>query len=335
MKKFTLFLIIVLTLIALFSACSRKEQYFIFGTTVEINLSGAGAAKSERLIINRLTELDKTLSTSLENSDVKKINEAQAGEAVKVSADTLKMFEIAFEIFVASEGAFNPAVFPLVELWRFSPDTFTIKGDKITPPDASEIAALLPYTYLFDFTVDFERGTVTKKYSQMKIDFGAIAKGYAAEEVFKLVENAEGLINIGGNIYVVGDSKKIGIGNPRASEFPYFGSLRVLSSITTSGDYERYYLDAEDESRRYCHIIDGRTGYPAASGLISVTVLGGDGGRCDAIATAALALGAQAGAALIKYYGLSAVIITDSNTYHTVNADGFTLTDTAYIFAVI
>ncbi|MDR2635152.1 MAG: FAD:protein FMN transferase [Clostridiales bacterium] len=318
--------------IALLTGCNPPEQYFVFGTFLEIDLSGVGT-KTEKKIIDRLTEIDALMSATLENSDISRINRAAAGESVSVSAETLKILTLCREMYDETGGAFNPALRPLVALWGFTPELFTIAGSERKPPAAEEItetSSLCGFSRE-DFKIDAEAGTVTKRLGGAGLDLGAVVKGYAASEAAATAlaanKKADGIINLGGNIYAVGGKQNIGIGNPRPSAAPYLGALPILGCIATSGDYQRYYTY---ENEVYSHIIDGRTGYPAKSGIISVSVICEDGALADMLSTAVFVLGGDKGAALLARYGADAVFVFEDGTYALYGADGFTLKDTGY-----
>lgn len=318
------------TVMLLLPACNAQEQYFIFGTVVDFHLTGVGASAAEKKIADMLEELDGKLSTQIADSDVSRVNEAKPGVAVAVSDETFSLLLRAKQIYTLTDGAFNPALYPLVELWKFSPDKFTLAGSVVSPPSAEQIAETLALCSFDFFLLDENTKTVTKTVDGAKIDLGAIAKGYAAQKSAEMVKGQTGYINVGGNIYSVGTSVTVGISSPRDTGHSYIGKLEITSSITTSGDYERYYTLAD--GTRLCHIIDGRTGAPASGGLVSVTVLGEDGALCDALSTAVFVLGKTDGASLLKKAGVAAVLVEDGTVY-TVNCGSFVLTDTDnYVF---
>ena len=197
-------------------------------------------------------------------------------------------------VFELTEGCYDPSVYPLVELWGFAAGEF-LPG---TPPEGGipsqdEIDAALALVG-FDraFSLDPNALTVTKLIEGAKLDLGGIAKGYAAQLALMVRFD---ICNVGGNISVGKEKAVIGVPAPRETET---GSASWLFSfnadygacISTSGDYERYYIV---DGVRYHHIIDTHTGYPASSGTASVTVVSKDGAFADAFATAAIVGGAD------------------------------------------
>ena len=327
-KSVLLIAIILISIVSL-TACSSTEQFFVFGTFLDMTVEGVSLGKVTREVFTYMESLETLLSPTVEGSDLHKINNAKAGESVKCSAETMELLSIVEVIFDLSEGAYDPSIYPLVRLWNFSGDKFSqIEGK--TPPTDEDIAEALSVVG-FDkaFTIDHVAGTVTKNagYDGAMLDFGGVAKGYAVD---KAMDNFDGkaLVNLGGNIGAKGKSYTIGIGNPRESATPYFGSftLRAGELISTSGDYERFFTY---EGKRYHHILSSSTGKPSDSGLISVSVICTNGAVGDALSTAIMVLGAEKGKALITRVNdefdlnVKAVLISTDLTYEVVGDLGF------------
>ena len=183
------------------------------------------------------------------------------------------------------------------------------------PPSEEEIEAALSLVG-FDraFSVDYENSTVTKLIEGAALDLGGVAKGGAVERAIAKGEGRKMLVNLGGNIGAAGGSFTVGVGNPRpeADSRSYLGTFTLLGgeTVTTSGDYERYFVF---EGKRYHHIIDPATGRPADSGLVSATVItakGGTGGAAaDALATAMMIVGKERALELAKEFGVGCVLV--------------------------
>lgn len=292
--KLTAALLAVFVLLTALAACNRtaKAEYFdIFGTSAYIEVYDADDAKSVEAEMRRIETL---CSVNVEGSDIYRINAAHAGESVKVDTVTMYLLQKAMTVFELTEGCYDPSVYPLVELWGFAAGEF-LPG---TPPEGGipsqdEIDAALALVG-FDraFSLDPNALTVTKLIEGAKLDLGGIAKGYAAQLALRVRFD---ICNVGGNISVGKEKAVIGVPAPRETET---GSASWLFSfnadygacISTSGDYERYYIV---DGVRYHHIIDPHTGYPASSGTASVTVVSKDGAFADAFATAAIVGGAD------------------------------------------
>lgn len=292
-KKAAVALTAILILLSL-TACDNAaagEYFDVFGTTLYIESTehGYAAATAEDM-----REAEMLLSASVEGSDVYRINAAAAGESVTVDALTMTLLVKAREICLLTDGAYDPSVYPLVELWGFAPGEFVAGTPPERLPSEEEIAAAKELVGFDEaFALDEDALTVTKLKDGAKLDLGGIAKGYAVETALTAA-TGETLVNLGGNIGGVGRDFTIGIGAPRPYSVSYVGTVTLRSGecISTSGDYERYY---EVDGVRYHHIIDPFTGAPADSGLASVTVICSDGALGDALATAVMVAGAERG----------------------------------------
>ncbi len=254
-----------------------------------------------------LSSIEESFSARVEGSVVSRINADGVG-TVSLTTEESAVLARCFALAEESEGAFDPAVLPLVKAWGFDPP-YLMNGE--VPPAAQTIAdakALSSYT-LFGFSKENE--TITKTVAGAELDLGGAIKGYAAERVRDLVkEKAKtALVYVGGTIAAVGKNYEIGVTPPRDSEesFAFRFSLKAGEICATSGDYERYYVY---QGNRYHHILDANTGYPATSGVISATVVSEDGLLADALATAVVVLGAEKGVALLEKCGAKGAIVT-------------------------
>lgn len=311
--------VILLTIcIASLTACSRAEQFFVYGTNLEIQSKGIKSGETVSAIHSYIASLEGVLSATQESSDIYKINHSKVGEAVSCNEETMQIMRVAQFVFEQSGGAYDPSVYPLVRLWKFSGDLFNQTID--TVPSEQEIADALQLVGLDKaFSIDFDNNTITKLIDGAMIDFGGVAKGYAVEKSLPLAQD-ETLVNLGGNIGAAKGIFNVGIANPdrKGREFitSYFAKFKLLDGecVSTSGDYERYYCiqDGEHESI-YHHIINPFTGKPADTsgkdGVVSCSVVTKDGALGDAVATAVVVLGKQKGVALMQKLGLKGLII--------------------------
>ena len=285
----------VITILLSFTACNDRtatgEYFDVFGTTLYIEGYSAEEAQSAA---DAMREAELLLSADIPSSDVGRINSAAAGESVTVSGLTMTLLLKAREVYLLTDGAYDPSVYPLVELWGFAPGDFVMGIAPDSLPTDGEIAAASELVG-FDraFSLDADALTVTKLTDGAKLDLGGIAKGYAAQNSLAGFSD-ETLVNLGGNIGGVGRDYTIGIGAPREYTHSYIGTLTLHSGecVSTSGDYERYYFF---DGVRYHHIIDPSDGRPADSGLISVTVVCRDGALGDALSTAIVVAGEEKG----------------------------------------
>lgn len=336
LTKVFLVLIILIVCIASLLACSATEQYFVFGTFLTVEVKSASApSKETRRVKDYMDAMEKVLSPTVEGSDLYRINNASVGEAVECHAETMEILSVAEYVFKMSDGAYDPSVYPLVRLWKFSGDTYSQLDNFSVNDIALDIPVALAVVGLDRaFSIDYERRTVTKLLPGAMLDFGGIAKGYASDYAREIVSAKSMLINLGGNISAKGKNYSIGIANPsredRSFTTAYFGTLTINAGecISTSGDYERYHKVKEgSDARFYHHILNPSTGYPAntsgADGIVSATVVCSDGAFADAVATAVVVLGKEKGIALLDKlqqdgrYSFDAVLI-DGNFESTV-----------------
>lgn len=261
-------------------------------------------------------------SKTLCNSDVWRLNHA-CGQPIRVDPETLPLLNSSLQMHKASKGAFNIAVGALMELWDFRQTTPHL-------PDPVQIQAALKKCDLTRIRLD---GNMVCIPGDMRIDLGGIAKGYIADRVGDYLK-AQGvesaLLNFGGNIVAIGPKPdgspwKIGLQTPGGVWGQDYWAVTELSTgtIVTSGVHERCF---ELDGKRYHHILDPRTGWPAESGLVSVVIRGKDSMLADAIATAALVMGASAGAELAAFLGCQAILIDGEGEF--VRTADFPLCDT-------
>ena len=237
-----------------------------------------------------------------------------------------KVFELAKE----SNGAFDPTLGRLSQLWNLGTANPYI-------PKKSEVTELLSETGWEKITLD--DGDVYLK-DGVQIDLGAVGKGIGCDEALKILEDknaSAAVVAVGGSILTYGEKPdgkpwKVGIANPRNEDGEsYLGALTIegTRSISTSGDYEKYVIK---DGVRYHHILDPETGYPAESGLISVTIVCEDGWLSDGLSTACFVLGYEDSLPLLEAYQAEAVFVTEDKKVIVTDGlnDLFTLTDSSY-----
>jgi thiamine biosynthesis lipoprotein len=347
-KAFPLCILLFLTACA-YRGVSRPVSEEALGTICTINLFDRGELYPE--LFDRLHELEGILSANREGSDLDRINQNAGLNPVKVRPELIKVLERAIAFAEKSSGFFDPSVGPLVKLWG-------IGSDRARVPDGEEIREALGLINYRDIEINREQGTVFLTRERMALDLGAIAKGYAADELVKLLvsKGAErAIIDLGGDIFAFGEKKadkslmdllkdltrfgkesdesfwRIGIQDPRESRGFYTGILSVKNKgVVTSGTYERFF---EEGGRRYHHIFSLETGFPADNGLISVTVVADKCIDADALSTAAFALGWERGRELIASVpGAEGIFIFDDLTVRLTHglADSFSLSAGEY-----
>lgn len=300
------------------------------GTDCSIRVYGSdGTAKD---IMDMLSDIEnKYLSWRIEGSDIANINEnASESEPVMPSKWTYSYLENVLDLARKSSGAFDPTLGRVSQLWNLESDNPYI-------PSKSELTELLLETSWEKISLG--GGEVFLK-DGVQIDLGAVGKGIGCDEARKMLEETgadAAVVSVGGSILTYGkkpDGKswKIGIANPRTEDGEsYLGSLTIdgTCSISTSGDYEKYVIE---DGVRYHHILDPKTGYPAESGLISVTIVCDDGWLSDGLSTACFVLGYEDSLPLLETYQAEAVFVTEDKEVIVTDGlkDMFTLTDSSY-----
>ena len=280
--------------------------------------------------IRRLEELEQHLSANADESTLISINQAAGLAAVDVPADTYPVFARAAFFAEKTKGAFNPVIGGVVKLWN-------IGFEQAHKPDADEIQKALQRIDYRD--LQLSGSTVFLKKADMKLDLGAIAKGFAADEIARIVTRTgieKALIDIGGTVSTVGtrpDGKDwtIGIRDPRMRQGSPIISLPMQNrSISTSGSYERYF---EQDGVRYHHIIDPATGYPVRNNLVSVSIFTDSAADADALSTACFVLGYDAAMTLLEDFpNTDAIFIFDDHTIRTTAGfeNQFRILDTTF-----
>lgn len=278
-----------------FCGCRKrlfKKTAIAMGTVCEIKVVGVNEEESEKAIKEAFAEIsriEKSMSLYLEDSDISRMNEAAFRDYVKISEETFGVLKEAREFSRITDGSFDITVSPLVDLWGFYKEKGRIPAEEEIRTARENVGfrnvILKPDTKEVKFAVE-----------GLKIDLGGVAKGYACDAAVDRLKNfgiKNALVNIGGNIYAFGMSEKgrpwtIGIKHPR--EKGIVDSLRLDDrAVSTSGDYERFF---EINGKRYSHIVDPKTGYPARK-ILSVTVVADSAMKADMFSTAAFVLGPE------------------------------------------
>ena len=283
---------LLLVLLCLFCfGCSRDPLYhqesFVFGTRVELQIHGAPPDKARDAAAAVLREFDRLHAAfnAWQPSELTALNQAIArgDKDIAVSDELAALISDAQKIAADSDDLFNPALGKLIAAWGFHADTYAPRV-----PAADDIAALVAkHPRLADLHVRGAR--VSSDNPAVQLDFGGYAKGYALDRAAAIL-HARGidhaLINIGGNVMALGQKGsqpwRVGIANPRGTGALGTVELRDGEAIGTSGDYQRYF---EVDGKRYCHVLDGRSGYPATAAQ-GVTVLIPKGPRAGTLSDA-------------------------------------------------
>lgn len=317
MRKIKL-IFIPLFIILLFTSCIAERAY----TENEILMDTVNAitvySKDEYenivpLAFDLIREKSNLVDRYSSTSEIFFVNENASSFPVEVSSDVFDLISFALDMSYETDGVFNIAIGPLVDLWKIGTDEARLPGPE-------EIEEALPLCDYRSIVLDEENHTVSFLKKGMSIDLGAVAKGWIANEVVSLMKEMgceKAIVNLGGNVYVIGEKEEgrkwtVGLQNP---DLEFGGSYATVdvsdSSVVTSGAYERYFTT--EDGTRYHHILDPRTGYPSSSDIQSVSIICADSALADALSTTCFILGVDATAEICDSWGVSAVLLTQDN----------------------
>lgn len=280
------------------------------GTTYQVVYAGEEVTDLQAGVDSVLEVVNASLSTYMPTSTISKVNQSATG--APMDAMMRINFLKAAEVWLKTDGAFDPTVGPLVNAWGFG---FKKMAAKVDSALIDSLLALVGWEKL-----RISGDSLLKALPGVTVDFSALAKGYGVDEVGRYLESrgiANYIVEIGGELRAAGKKAKgfswmAGIEKPLDDQT---GNAKVLAytlplddkSMATSGDYRNFYIE---NGRKYAHTIHPKTGYPAASNLLSASVVAGDCMTADAFATACMVMGFEASKSLIeKEEGLEAVLI--------------------------
>ncbi|MBY6952355.1 FAD:protein FMN transferase [Clostridium botulinum] len=336
--KYVTILLLCICLPLVFVGCDSKSEEpvsretYLMGTIINIKAYGKDADKAVQASVDKISDIENKMSLNISTSEVNKINKNAGIVPVKVSKNTFDVVKASLIYSEKSKGSFDITVEPLVSLWG-------IGTDKARIPSKDEINNALKLINYKDVIINEKESTVMLKRKGQAIDLGAIAKGYTADELKKVLLNynvSSAFLSLGGNVYVLGNKPdktlwKIGVQNPLEPRGDYLGIVSVSDkSVVTSGNYERFF---EKNGKRYHHIFDTKTGYPAEKGLISVSIISDKSIDGDALSTSVYTLGLDEGKKLIESLkGVEAIFVTNDKKVYVTSGlkDIFKLTNTDF-----
>lgn len=327
-----------LLLIAGTAACKNNDTVtrsdFLLDTFVSVTLYGESDETLLDKPFEKIEELNKSLNSFDTGSDLALIKENAGVQPVKVSDATYRIIEQGIEYSQLSGGYFDATAGPLIDLWGIhSPEVKEAPSLELI----AEAQKRIDYKKI---VLNPEDKSVFLTDPGMIINLGSVSKGYIADEVMAVIK-AEGvehaIVNLGGNVLVMGgkaDGSDFGVGveDPKNPGEGYVGVLSIKDgSIVTSGDYQRYFTDAA--GKKYHHILDPFTGYPADSGLTQVTVVTPASIDGDGLTTTLFLLGLDKGMELVKSMsGVEAIFVTTDNQIVATQGlkDAFVFDETNY-----
>ena len=319
MKKIRPLLIILCIMTVFLTGCSRNatpisKSGIYFDTIITITVYNDDHMFLLDECFSLAEKYENLFSKTVETSDIYKINHSN-GNATVVDSETIYLLEKALSYADMTNGAIDPTILPLSDLWNF--------GENNKVPSSKDITSSLSYVGYKNVVIDKDASTVTLTNANAGIDLGFIAKGYIADKMKEyLVSNGveSALINLGGNVLTIGNkpdgsSYVLGIQEPFSNGQSSIPNVSIRDkSLVTSGVYERYFYENDT---LYHHILDTKTGYPIDNNLWGVTILSDSSMEGDAYSTICLCLGLEEGMSLIeKTDGLEALFITNDMELH-------------------
>lgn len=271
------------------STLSKPTERAVFAMDTYITMQAYGSEAEPALeeAEHLIQRLESQFSVNDESSEIYAANHSD-GKPVVISNDTAFLIDFALSMAHQTGGALEPTIYPVLTAWGFTTDEYHI-------PAQDELDDLLPLVNYKNIDLTDTMVTVP---DGMQLDLGAVAKGYTGDKVAELLRDhgiSSALINLGGNVQAVGSKPdgspwRVGVRDPFTDR--NLGVLEIKdTAVVTSGGYERYFTD--EDGNVYWHILDPETGYPAKSGLVSVTVAAPKGKLCDALSTALFVMGPE------------------------------------------
>ena len=303
------------------SSCEKTSV--AMGTVVTVNLFGFGAKNDLDKIETEINGLENSvLSWRKEGSDVYRINKG-SGTQVSVSPDTVKIIGQCIDISDDCGGIFDITIGNVTKLWDFG-------GNNQRLPSDDEIKTALG-------SVGYKNVSISGNAVQIKkgqsLDLGAVGKGFVCDKIKELLDKGRtksAVVSVGGSLLIYGNRTfSVGIINPD-NDKQSMGTLKLKDTcVSTSGNYEKYF---EQDGKRYHHILNATTGYPATSEFKSVTVVCESGLISDALSTVCYIAGYRKSVEILKKFDAEAVFIFNNNAVRVTDglSGKFTVTDDSY-----
>ena len=264
--------------------CTR--QLFAMDTVMSFTAYGKNSEQAVDAAVKEVQRLDELLSTGNPDSEVSAINTKGSGT---LSDDIKTILTEAMEIYRETDGLFDVTIYPLMQLWGFPTQEYHV-------PTESELQKALAKVDASQIVIEGDQVTLG---TGQQMDLGGIAKGYTSARIMEIYREygiTSGMVSLGGNVQTLGtrpDGKdwNIGIQNPDGQQGSLLAALPVENkAVITSGGYERYF---EEDGNTYIHILNPKTGYPADSGLVSVSIISENGMLADALSTSLYLMGEE------------------------------------------
>lgn len=315
-SKIAILGVLLLYNLVLFAQVLRKRTVTLMGSRFDITIVDKDSASAEAnidAVIAEVSRIEDLISDWRPYTQVSKVNQNAGIVPVKVDKEVFELTERAIRLSELTNGAFDISFAAMDRIWKFD-------GSMTGMPSPEAIKKSVAKVGYKNIILNKKESTIFLKLKGMKIGFGALGEGYAADKC-KAMMMAKGvpagIINGSGDMNTWGkrpdgSSWNIGITDPKDTD-RFFAIIPLDSgAVVTSGSYEKF---VTFNGKRYAHIINPKTGYPA-TGLSSVTVFGPGAELANGLSTSIMVLGKQAGLRLLKRFpGMSAILVDDHGRY--------------------
>ncbi|HSR32772.1 MAG TPA: FAD:protein FMN transferase [Anaerolineae bacterium] len=291
-----------------------QTTHCAMGTVMAHKAFGVYAKEALAAVRREVSGIEERLSCFLPESEISRVNRSAGKKSEKVTRETHDVLSTAAEFSRSFPGCFDVTIGPLVSLWK-------VGKESSVQPDDSSIRQALPLVNYRDLILNPGKRTAGLRNAGQSVDLGAIGKGVAGDkivEVFKRFGISSAFSNLGGNVVTVGAKPdgspwQIGIQHPRQQN-GLIGSVAVVNqTVVTSGDHQRCFMDSR--GKRHHHILDPTTGYPADSGLISVSIVTDRSVAADPLSTIVFVAGMEKGLTILRSFPQTEAILVDSDLY--------------------
>lgn len=316
LRRFSLFFLGLLLLVG----CRQEAVETVYlngatmGTSWSVNMhsfpAGIDVSVLKQQLQQCLERINVLMSTYDPDSEISRFNQQVGNDWFTISAETADVIDLSLQISMLTDGAFDISVGPLVELWGFG---VTPRAEQV--PSEQQVRELLGRVGYQRLHLRCEPAAIRKLHPQLRIDLSAVAKGYAVDRLAELLKQqgiADFLVEIGGEMQISGRRSD---GRPWriAIEEPHEGARNVAAifpltatALATSGNYRNFYIE---NGQRYVHTLDPASGMPIRHQLASVTVLAASCARADALATALMVMGEDAGRHFVEQNRIAAYFL--------------------------
>lgn len=294
-----------------------KKEMILMGCVFDITVVANSKEEGDRFIqmgVDEISRIEKIISSWDANSQTSEVNKNAGIKPVKVNNELFELVYRAKKVSQITDGAFDISYASMDRIWKFDGSVTQMPSKEIIQNSVDKVGYK-------NIVLDENNKTIFLKHRGMKIGFGAIGKGYAADKTKKLLIGKgvkAGIINASGDMNTWGTRPNgkewtVAITNPKNKKHA-FGILPISNkAVVTSGNYEKFILL---NGERYAHIIDPRTGYPT-KGILSVSVFANSAELADALATSVFVMGVEVGLNRINQLkGVECIIVDDTGVLH-------------------